>query len=143
MSKIMRQVEIVLGVLQQGEEYLFQFRNGDARIGAAGLIGCFGGKINPDEFPHEAVSREISEETTFESDPSNWNLIGEVYVESDHQLEPVKIHAIAFHHKVDNVAQVEAKEGELVRMNLEDIWNRLHELTPATKALFQEFYKEK
>ena len=139
----MRQIEIALGLLQQGDEFLLQHRNGGALIGAVGLIGCFGGKVNPSELPKHAVAREIGEETTFVSEPEQWELIGEVHVESDHKLEPVQIHATAYRLTIDDTLKVEAKEGALVRMTLEEIWRRNNELTPATKALFNDYYREK
>jgi 8-oxo-dGTP pyrophosphatase MutT (NUDIX family) len=138
----MRRVEIVLGLLQQDDMYLLQHRLGDAKIGAAGLIGCFGGKINGDEQPHEAVARELSEETTFESSPEAWQLIGEVDVESDHQLEAVHVHATAYRQVLDPLVEIEAKEGMLIQIRASEIAERLAELTPATRALFETFFKD-
>ena len=134
----MRKVEIVLGLLEQDSTYLLQHRLGHERIGAAGRIGCFGGKVEEGELPRSAVSREISEETTLESKPEAWELLGEVNVESDHQLEPVKVHATIFRHVLSPKTKLEAKEGKLVRIQVQDIPSRINEFTPATRALFEE-----
>lgn len=134
----MRQVHIVMGLLQQGDDYLLQLRNGDARIGAAGLVGCFGGKVNADEALEDAVARELGEETTCTIEPTQWKLLGKVKVLSDHLHEPVEVHATAFHHLLGKDADVVAKEGELIRWTLEAVMERIEQLTPATRAMFME-----
>lgn len=134
----MRQVNIALGLIRQGDNYLLQFRNGDPKIGAAGLIGCFGGKIAEHEKPKRTAWREIKEETSLKPKQSDFNFLGTVKVESDHQLEPVKVHAQAYEIIADAEALVEALEGELVSMTKQEVIQRKAELTPATRALFEE-----
>lgn len=57
----MREVHIAMCLIRQEDHYLLQHRLGDAMIGAAGLIGCFGGKIEDNETPEQAVCRELYE----------------------------------------------------------------------------------
>ncbi len=124
----MRQVDIVLGLLQQGEEYLLQYRD----------VGCFGGKINANEAPEVAVAREVGEETTHITEPHMWERLGVVRVRSDHLLEPVQVHATVFRHILGEDMHIAAKEGELMRWTSTTIQERFDQLTPATKALFIE-----
>jgi ADP-ribose pyrophosphatase YjhB (NUDIX family) len=137
----MRQVNIALGLIKQGDNYLLQFRNGDPKIGAAGLIGCFGGKIADDEKPKKAVWREIKEETSLRPKQSDFNFLGIVKVESDHQLEPVKVHARAYEITTAQDTAIKALEGELITMTKQEILQRKAELTPATRALFEEIFQ--
>jgi 8-oxo-dGTP pyrophosphatase MutT (NUDIX family) len=134
----MRRLEIALGLIEQRDEYILQLRDSEASIGAAGLIGCFGGKIKDGEKPEAAVAREIAEETSLETQPDDWKLLGEVKVVSDHQLEPVSVLATAFRYTVRSSVEVRAKEGQIARLNKQNIENQKARLTPATKALFEE-----
>lgn len=92
----MRQLEIVIAVLQQGEHYLLQLRNGGPQIGAAGLLGFFGGKLEPPETPLAAICRELCEETNLRPEAHQMRALGHVKVISDHRLEPVAVHAHVF-----------------------------------------------
>lgn len=134
----MRRLEICLGLIQQDEAYLLQRRGDDPRIGAAGLIGAFGGKIEPGESPAEAVSRELSEETSVAIHHARFEYMGQVEVESDHKLEPVQIVGHVFRLILSNNMRVVADEGELVRLTKENALRDKHLLTPATRAAFEE-----
>lgn len=134
----MRRLEICLGLLQQNGTYLLQRRGDDPRIGAAGLIGAFGGKIEAGESPNEAVARELGEETSIATFPERFTYIGQIEVASDHQLEPVMISAHVFQLVLADGVRVTTDEGELVRLTKENALRDKHLLTPATKALFEE-----
>jgi 8-oxo-dGTP pyrophosphatase MutT (NUDIX family) len=134
----MRKLTIVMGVIQQGEHYLLQLRNGEAKIGAAGLIGFFGGKIEPDEDPAKAICRELGEETNLSPKTHEVRLLGNVKVTSDHKLEPVEVYAHIFHIPIDPNIIVEALEGELVKLGLAEALEKLHLMTPGTRAYFEE-----
>jgi len=134
----MRRLEICLGLLKQDRAYLLQRRGDDPRIGAAGLIGAFGGKVELGETPVQAVSRELSEETSVAVLPEYFEYIGQVEVVSDHKLEDVLVIAHVFQLKLTRSFQVTTDEGELVRFTKENALRDKHLLTPATRALFEQ-----
>ena len=134
----MRQLQVSLGLIQKGEEYFLQLRGNDPAIGAAGLIGTFGGKIEADEQPDEAVSREIGEETSLSTKPSDFTFVRDVTVVSDYQNEKTEIVASVFRLTLSDDTSVIAKEGELVVMTKEAALRDRHRLTPATRVVFEE-----
>lgn len=134
----MREVHIALGLIQQGDKYLLQLRDGDAKIGAAGLIGCFGGKINEGDEPAVTFCREIFEETTLKPRPSEVKKIGMVKVRSDHNLEPVKVTGHVYHWHAPGTDQPKIKKGQLVIMTKKEALANLNQFTPATRAIFEE-----
>ncbi len=134
----MRELSISLGMIEQSGEYLLQLRDGAPAIGAANLIGCFGGKIEAGETPVEAMCRELGEETTVQLNPADMKKLGKVEVESDYQFKSVRITAHIFAAILGNT-EVEAKEGQLVRMTKEEAAVRLAEMTPGTRAAFEKF----
>lgn len=135
----MREVVIALGLIEQGDNYLLQLRGLNPQIGAAGMIGCFGGKIENDESPKSAVCRELAEETTLIADIENFEEIGLVRVVSDHKLEQVKVLGHGFKISVSPDMLIEAKEGEIISIARSDIPDRLHEMTPGTRAIFEQY----
>lgn len=138
----MRQIHIALGLLQQGDNFLLQLRNGEEKIGAAGLIGCFGGKVDQGEDPLGAFCREVAEETSLRPKPDEVKSLGEINIESDYQLEPVRVKGYAFHWMVNNAQKnPKATEGKLVMMTLDEALNNLDKLTAATVAILKN-YKE-
>lgn len=134
----MRQVHVAFGFIQQGDNFLLQLRNGDPRIGGAGLIGCFGGKIDEGEDPLDTFCREVMEETGFKVNPKDVKKLGIVKVESDHNLEPVEVMAHVFHWNYDGAAVPEIKEGELVMMTKREALADLGKMTTGTRAAFKE-----
>src|SRR3989344_1921297 len=134
----MREIHISIGLIQQGNKYLLQLRNGEAKIGGAGLIGCFGGKINEGEDPLATFCREIFEETSLQPKPHEVKRLGIVNVESDHQLKPVKVVGHVFHWKVKGNKRPQINEGELILMTRTEAMANLDKLTTGTRAVFEE-----
>lgn len=134
----MRQVHIAIGLVQQGDKYLLQLRNGEAKIGGAGLIGCFGGKIAKNEDPLNTFCREIFEETSLQPKPHEVKKPGIVNVESDHQLEPVQVTGHVFHWQLKSSKKPRIREGELIIMTRDEALASLDKLTTGTRAVFEE-----
>lgn len=106
------------------------------------MIGAFGGKVELDETPEQAVAREVSEETSLQVAPDDFEHLGEVEVISDFNLEEVKVVAHVFITHIDGSDKVTATEGEVVTVTLNDIPTYLNQFTPATKAVFENLIKE-
>jgi 8-oxo-dGTP pyrophosphatase MutT (NUDIX family) len=138
----MRELEIVLGLIQQGDNFIFQRRLNERRVGAAGLIGCFGGKIEPGETKAEAVAREIDEETTLVTLPEDWEQLTDVEVMSDRDNEPVRVYGTAFVYTLLPGQKIQAKEGELVVIPKGQCANPELPLTPATKELLRKLARQ-
>lgn len=134
----MQQLRVSLGLIQKGEDYFLQLRGNDPAIGAAGLIGTFGGKIEVGERPDEAVSRELGEETSLVTNPKDFMFVGDITVVSDYQNEKTEIVASVFNLSLSDDVSVSAKEGELVIMTKEQALRDRHRLTPATRVVFEE-----
>jgi len=134
----MRQLQVSLGLIQKGEDYFLQLRGDNPAIGAAGLIGTFGGKIEVGEQSDEAVSREIGEETSLATKPKDFTFIGDVTVISDYQNVKTEIVASVFKLALPDDTLVIAKEGRLVVMTKEAALRDRHRLTPATRVVFEE-----
>jgi 8-oxo-dGTP pyrophosphatase MutT (NUDIX family) len=132
-----RQLNVSIGVLKQGNNYLLQLRGDDPKIGAAGKIGAFGGKIEDGETPVAAVCRELAEETSFNPSENEAKLIASYTIQSDHQLEDVSVHIDAFEINVADTGQVTAVEGSVVKLALDDIRTTLDKMTPATRHYFE------
>lgn len=139
----MREIELAMTLIEQGDTYLLQLRNTEPEKGAAGLVGCFGGRIEAKETAYEAALRELSEETSLTSDNALEEL-GNVKVVSDRDNEPVHVKASVFRLVLDPLIQVEAHDGELVILHHTDVGNSLDKMTPATRKAFEELIlKEK
>jgi 8-oxo-dGTP pyrophosphatase MutT (NUDIX family) len=134
----MRQVNIAIGIIQQGDKILLQLRNGDAKIGGAGLIGCFGGKIDDGEDPLTTFCREVFEEAGLRANPRSVRKIGMVEVESDHNLEPVKVTGHVYHWIYKGSRLPKIREGELVIMTKQEAKTSLNKMTTGTRAVFEE-----
>lgn len=132
---------IALGLIEQGDSYLLQLRPNKRQIGAAGLIGCFGGKKEEGESPIEAVSRELNEETTLKSSVGDFEELGEVNVISDNELQPVKIKGHLFRIAVDLKLDIKARSGhgELVILPKDEASEYLDKMTVGTRASFEQF----
>lgn len=133
----MRQLFISIGVIKQNNAYLLQKRSDDPGIGAAGKIGAFGGKVERGETPAKAVCRELAEETSLKLSTDDVRHITTYKVESDHQLEPVKVHVDVFEITVDAKDAVRASEGEIVRITETEVPEMLTYMTPATRYYFE------
>jgi 8-oxo-dGTP pyrophosphatase MutT (NUDIX family) len=139
----MLQLEISLGFIKQGETYLLQLRRDDPKLGASGMIGAFGGKVEADETPEQAVAREVSEETSLQVVPGDFEHLGEVEVISDFNLKEVRVVAHVYRTSIDAGTKLLAIEGEVVTIGLKNIVNYLNQFTPATKAVFKNIINEK
>ena len=140
----MREMRVVMCLIEKEGKYLLQRRRADLKVGAAGMIGCFGGKIELDETPLQAVSREVSEETNLRPQLPELLKLGEVNVISDHNLEEVKVNIQVYHWLLNGTADVMAREGDLVIFSPEEAHANLNNMTPGTRACFQELvFKEK
>jgi len=134
----MRQLHIAIGFIQQGDKFLLQLRNGEAKIGGAGLIGCFGGKIDGDEDPIITFCREVLEETALNPKPHEVKKLGIINVESDHMLEPVNVTGHVYHWKLKYSKKPKIREGELITMTKDEAMTSLDKLTTGTRAAFVE-----
>jgi 8-oxo-dGTP pyrophosphatase MutT (NUDIX family) len=132
----MQKLEIVLGLIEQEDNFILQRRVNERHIGAAGLIGCFGGQIEKGESEAEAVARELSEETSLVTTPEDWKLLTDVEVDSDRDNQPVRIYATAFLYTLVPGRAIHATDGEVVVVPKDNTTDIEHELTPATRALF-------
>ena len=135
---MIRQMRVAFGFIRQGDNYLLQLRNGDPKIGGAGLIGCFGGKIDEGEDPLTTFCREVLEEAGLKLDPKDVNKLGMVEVESDHNLEPVKVTAHVFDWKYSDTKVPEIREGKLILMTKQEALASLDKMTTGTRAAFEE-----
>lgn len=137
-----QEIEIAMAVMTQGDDYHLQLRGTAPNIGAPGLIGFFGGKIDVvdgiKESAEIAASRELSEETNVILNPSDLRDIGMVTVDMNHCDKPVRIIANVLRAEIGTDISVQAKEGELVTMSLSELRDRSAELTPATKACVEQ-----
>ena len=131
-----KKIEVAVGVIHTPNGYILQRRPSEKSIGAAGLIGCFGGKIKGNETKEAAVIRELAEETYLTYKKGELEYMGHVTVMSDRDNKPVEVKAHAFSGSAMN--QVACKEGTLVVLTYEQIMSRTNELTPATLAIFQD-----
>jgi 8-oxo-dGTP pyrophosphatase MutT (NUDIX family) len=133
----MREIKAAITFIEQGPQYLLQLRDGDPRKGAAGLIGAFGGKIEPGETEIRAAQRELGEETSLTASIADLEYRGEVTVISDRDLLPARITATVFRLIILESIKVVAYDGQLVRMTAKEILTQPHRMTPATLAAYK------
>lgn len=133
----MRSLDVSICVIKQGDTYLLQQRDADPAIGAAGLIGAFGGKVESSETAIAAACRELAEETTVVCGESDLIELGQFDVQSDYKLEQVLVRISAYQLDIDPGDAVVAKEGDVVALTLEEAMNSLDAMTPATKTCFE------
>lgn len=134
----MEHVEVSIGFLQSGETYLLQRRPAEPRIGAAGLIGAFGGKVEPGESPVDAVAREIGEETTLCPSTQDCKPNGVVLVDSDLDSKSIAVTANVYTILVDRIDTIHALEGDTVSLTKAEALMVSDQLTSATKAAFEQ-----
>lgn len=132
-------MDVSIGLIEKGDAYVLQLRPNVATIGAAGLIGAFGGRIEPGESPIEAVCRELSEETSLKPSTEDFSHLGNVQVIADRGGKPLQVKAEVFRIAIGPEEQVIAFDGEVVCMTRAEADENAHRLTPATKAAFEQF----
>lgn len=134
----MKRLDVSICLIEQNGAYILQRRKAEPTKGASGLIGAFGGKIEFGESPVEAICRELSEETSLRPSTENFDFIGHVDVISDRDLKRVQIIANVFKITIPDAVTIVAIEGELVRMVHNEALENRSELTPATRAVFEQ-----
>jgi 8-oxo-dGTP pyrophosphatase MutT (NUDIX family) len=132
-------MEVSIGFIKQGETYLLQLRPDLPTIGAAGLIGAFGGRIEPGESPVEAVCRELREETSLKPSTEDFSYLGTVNVTAYKQQQPLQVSAKVFRIGIAPTENVTATDGEVVSMTRAQADENIDRLTPATRAAFEQF----
>ena len=138
----MKQLNVAAIVITRGDNYFMQYRSGDPSIGAAGLIGFFGGKVE-NETTEAAARREIAEETTLNlSSSTTLDKLCEVTVSSDYKNEPITIHMTFFGFELLPGETIQAKEGQMISMTKQEAITQLSRLTPATRAYFEKLTKK-
>ena len=135
----MARVEVSIGFIRRDGTYLMQRRPNSKTVGAAGLIGLFGGTIEQGETPIEAVCRELGEETSLELSPEDFSYLGHVSVTAYKADQPLAVEAEVFLTEVPTNCEVVALEGELIDMSRDEARARVAELSPATVAAFEQF----
>ena len=136
----MLKMEVAMAMLCQIDKYHLQLRDGDKKIGAVGMIGFFGGKVESGEEPRTTISRELAEETNLKLSAESFRYLDSVLVLSDYKLKPVQVKAKVFEVLLPFGIVVEAKEGQLVTWTQEEILENLNQLTPATNAFFEGYF---
>lgn len=122
--------------------YHMQLRNGKNQSGGLGLVGCFGGEIEPGETPKEAACRELAEESNVALAQDELEYLGDVRVDSEKHGKPASVHARIYRATVEDDYAVKAREGELVTMTPSEVYRNLHRLTSGSKACFRELLRE-
>lgn len=138
---MMPEMHISITALQRGDEYIMHLRNGDRRRGAVGLIGFFGGQIEKGESHRQAARRELRQETNLNLPDSEFELLGDVDVESDRDDQPVLIMAAVFKVAlpIETVVVAKEKRDKLVAATTQEVISSYvgkHRLTPATEKAF-------
>lgn len=134
----MPSVTVAMAVIEQGDVYHFQLRNGASMTGALGLIGCFGGQIEQGETPAEALCRELSEESNLSLVQQDLQYLGEVKAIAERKGRLWDIYAKVFHVLLDQDILLIAKEGELATIPKNEVSQVTDRLTPATLATFEQ-----
>ena len=126
-------------VLRRDTTYLLQRRAVGQGGLYTGLVGFFGGKVEPeDASTHHAAQRELTEETSFAPKIEELRYIGCVSVAIDATGRPRQVDAEVFEADVPTGAEVIALDGTLETWTAEEVLRRRSELTPATEAALDE-----
>lgn len=134
-------LRVVAPFVTDGSRFYFQRRSNDAARGAAGLLGTFGGKVEPGEADRDAAVRELAEETDLEVRPQEVHYLGEYEVASDHRLRAVRVHIVAFEVRLpENSDGLRAREGELVVLGGTEVASHLEEMSPGTREGWQRYF---
>lgn len=138
----MRRIAVAIVFITKGGKYYLQLRGSDPYKGAAGLIGGFGGKIEPGETAVQAAKRELEEETSLRISPQRLRELGDVTVVSDYQLKPTEVHLTAFLLQLKPGETFAATEGAIVELTKAEAIARSEAITPGTLACFKKVVKE-
>ncbi len=138
----MRTVTIAMADIIQGDKHIMQRRDHDPRKAAAGLIGFFGGQVEENESPEQTVVRELGEEMVIDVGTGSLTEVGPFETGMDHDGESLKIEGDCYRLEMPPGALMSAKEGSIVEMTNEELTHRIHELSPATRAVVQQYYME-
>ncbi len=139
----MQELTIAMALIEQGDSYLLQRRGSNPQIGGAGLLGCFGGKVEPGETPRQTVARELGEETNLQQPEDMFTELGVVEVISDYRQETVKVYGHSFALRLPRGVVVKAHEGELVALQKSKIQENLVAMTTGTRAVFEQYVMAK
>lgn len=114
--------------------YLLQRRDDIPNILFPGMIGLFGGHIEGEESAHEAVRREVAEETGYEAPQQDYMSLMTCVVPLP---DGSRLDETLF--LLDGVPtnQLIITEGTLLPISEEQLDNHLSEMTPATAAAIQ------
>lgn len=138
----MQELYVASVALKRNNTYFMQYRDGNPSIGAVGLVGFFGGKVEPGEVPEVAARRELSEETDLVfASADRLEEIDTVEVISDYKQEPATVHMTIFGFDLPLGAQINAKEGKITAMTKDEALANLDKLTPATRAYFEKNFQ--
>lgn len=138
----MHRIAVAIVFITKGGKYYLQLRGNDPYKGAAGLIGGFGGKIEPGETARQAAKRELEEETTLRIAPGRLKELGEATVSSDYRLKPTEVYVTAFLLQLESSETFAATEGSIVVLTKAEAIARGETLTPGTLACFKKVVKE-
>lgn len=138
----MRQLNVAVVFIVKEGIYFLQLRDKDPHKGAAGLIGCFGGKIEPGEDALHAAHRELQEETSLRILSSRLMPLGAITVVSDYKLETMNVHITAFLLELESNEAITAAEGEIIELSKRKALALAEKLTPGTLACFKALIKE-
>ncbi len=136
----MREMAISICLIERGNNYILQLREGEGLNGGIGLVGCFGGSIEPkkDKSAQQAALREVTEETSLTPDLDDIERLGKVEVISDRDSQKVRVKADVFRLIIGADVEVIPAEGKIVELPMGDVINNMNTMTPATRAMFNE-----
>jgi 8-oxo-dGTP pyrophosphatase MutT (NUDIX family) len=134
--------EIVMVLVRLGDVYFLQLRTGANQSGAIGKIGTFGGEIEDGEQAVEAACRELAEESTLVVEAGRMKFVAELNVESEKYGKPATVHAMVYEVVITDERDIDAREGELVRLSFEELREQELGLSPALKELINILDKE-
>lgn len=139
----MKTLEVSMTIIKRGDTFVLQRRQVDPNIGASGLIGCFGGKIEQGETAEDAAYRELFEELDIQTDHDSIKLkhIDDITVESDYQMSSITANVAVFYLEIANDVTLQAKEGDIEELTLEEVKRDVHLFSPATREAFKNLIR--
>lgn len=139
----MKTLEVSMTIIKRGDTFVLQRRPVDPNIGASGLIGCFGGKREQGETAEDAAYRELFEELDIQTDHDSIDLkhIDDITVESDYQMSSITANVAVFYLEVANDVVLQAKEGDIEELTLEEVKRDVYLFSPATGEAFKNLIR--